>query len=116
MSWSFSLPLSLSRRLGLEAIFGCLAAGFIIGPYALGIIPDAEDVLRLAEFGAVLLLFISGLELQPSRLWMMHILYSASVAPEEYLAKDMVIFLGYGKQRVWISLANELIIVRRPHT
>lgn len=72
--------------------------------------------LRLAEFGAVLLLFISGLELQPSRLWVMHILYSASVAPEEYLAKDMVIFLGYGKQRVWISLANELIIVRRPHT
>jgi CubicO group peptidase (beta-lactamase class C family) len=34
------------------------------------------------------------------------------VAPEGYHADDMVIFLGYGEQRVWISPSNELVIVR----
>lgn len=34
------------------------------------------------------------------------------VAPEEYLADDMVIFLGYGDQRVWVSPSNDLVIVR----
>lgn len=34
------------------------------------------------------------------------------VAPENYRADDMITFLGYGEQRVWISPSNELIIVR----
>lgn len=34
------------------------------------------------------------------------------VAPEDYLADDMVIFLGYGDQRVWVSPSNDLVIVR----
>jgi len=63
------LVVPLSRRLGLGAILGYLAAGGVIGPYALGLIADAEEVLHFAEFGVVLLLFIIGLELHPSRLW-----------------------------------------------
>ena len=65
------LVVPLARRLGLGAILGYLAAGVIIGPYALGLIPAAEEVLHFAEFGVVLLLFIIGLELQPTRLWVM---------------------------------------------
>ncbi|MEW6167955.1 MAG: monovalent cation:proton antiporter-2 (CPA2) family protein [Pseudomonadota bacterium] len=57
------------RRLGLGAVLGYLAAGITIGPSGFGLIGDARDVLRVAEFGVVLLLFIIGLELQPSRLW-----------------------------------------------
>ena len=34
------------------------------------------------------------------------------VAPEGYHTDDMVIFLGYGEQRVWISPLNELVVVR----
>ncbi|MCG8696215.1 MAG: monovalent cation:proton antiporter-2 (CPA2) family protein [Minwuiales bacterium] len=59
----------LSKRLGLGAILGYLAAGIIIGPGGLGLIGHVEDVLHFAEFGVVLLLFVIGLELQPSRLW-----------------------------------------------
>lgn len=65
------LVVPLSRRLGLGAILGYLAAGVVIGPYALGLIPDAEEVLHFAEFGVVLLLFVIGLELHSSRLWVM---------------------------------------------
>jgi monovalent cation:proton antiporter-2 (CPA2) family protein len=65
------LVVPLSRRIGLGAILGYLAAGVLIGPDALGLIADGEEILHFAEFGVVLLLFVIGLELQPSRLWVM---------------------------------------------
>jgi monovalent cation:proton antiporter-2 (CPA2) family protein len=59
----------LFRRLKLGAVLGYLAAGAIIGPWGLGMIPHAEATLSFAELGVVLLLFLVGLELEPSRLW-----------------------------------------------
>ncbi len=35
-----------------------------------------------------------------------------AVAPQGYLADDMILFLGYGGQKVWISSVQELVIVR----
>jgi glutathione-regulated potassium-efflux system ancillary protein KefC/glutathione-regulated potassium-efflux system protein KefB len=62
------LAIPLFRRLRLSSILGYLAAGVAIGPWGLRIIQDAEGVMHTAEFGVVLLLFVIGLELQPSRL------------------------------------------------
>src|SRR5688572_2672775 len=62
------IAVPLFRRLGLSSILGYLAAGVVIGPWGLRIIEHAESVLHFAEFGVVLLLFVIGLELQPSRL------------------------------------------------
>jgi Kef-type K+ transport system membrane component KefB len=59
----------LSRRLGVGAVLGYLAAGLVIGPSALGLVSDVDNILQFAELGVVLLLFIIGLELQPTRLW-----------------------------------------------
>ncbi len=59
----------LFRRLKLGAVLGYLAAGAIIGPWGFGLIPHAEATLDFAELGVVLLLFLVGLELEPSRLW-----------------------------------------------
>ena len=59
----------LFRRLKLGAVLGYLAAGVLIGPWGLGLIGDAESTLHFAELGVVLLLFLVGLELEPSRLW-----------------------------------------------
>ena len=61
------VPLFIRFRLG--AVLGYLAAGIIIGPSLLGLVSEPERVLRFAEFGIVMLLFVIGLELQPSRLW-----------------------------------------------
>lgn len=61
------------KRLGLSSILGYLAAGVVIGPYVLGIFTDPDQILHFAELGVVLLLFIIGLELRPSRLWRMRI-------------------------------------------
>ena len=58
----------LFRRLRLGAVLGYLAAGMVVGPSGLGLVTDVDRMLQLAEFGVVLLLFVIGLELQPSRL------------------------------------------------
>ncbi len=58
----------IARRLGLGAVLGYLGAGVLIGPWVLNLISDVEDTLHFAELGVVLLLFVIGLELRPSRL------------------------------------------------
>ncbi len=63
------LLLPLFQRLGLGSILGYLAAGIVIGPLGLGLIPGAEAVLHFAELGVVLMLFLVGLELAPEQLW-----------------------------------------------
>jgi glutathione-regulated potassium-efflux system ancillary protein KefC/glutathione-regulated potassium-efflux system protein KefB len=62
------LVIPLFRRLRLSSILGYLAAGVVLGPWGLRIVQDTEGVMHIAEFGVVLLLFVIGLELQPSRL------------------------------------------------
>ncbi len=61
----------LFRRLGLGATLGYLIAGAVLGPFVLGMVGDAEQKLGFAELGITLLLFLVGLELDPSKLWKM---------------------------------------------
>jgi glutathione-regulated potassium-efflux system protein KefB len=64
------LFVTLFRRFGLGAVLGYLVAGALVGPHGLGVIDgEAESILHIADFGIVLLLFLVGLELHPSRLW-----------------------------------------------
>ena len=65
------IAVPIFRRLGLGAVLGYLAAGMAVGPQGLGIAGDVDSVMHFAEFGVVLLLFVIGLELQPTRLWTM---------------------------------------------
>ena len=65
------LAVPISKKIGFGSVLGYLAAGIIIGPYGLQLIEDAENILHFAELGVVFLLFIIGLELQPSRLWVL---------------------------------------------
>jgi CPA2 family monovalent cation:H+ antiporter-2 len=52
----------LARALRLPAMLGYLLTGIVIGPYALGLIPDTPQTRYLAEFGVVFLMFSIGLE------------------------------------------------------
>ena len=61
----------IAQRLGLGALLGFLVAGAAIGPRALGLVTDVDAILHFAELGVALLLFVIGLELQPSRMWTM---------------------------------------------
>ncbi len=59
----------LFRRLGLGAVLGYLAAGVAIGPWGLALIDDVDSIFAFSMIGVVLLLFLLGLEMKPSRLW-----------------------------------------------
>ena len=63
------IAVPLLNRVGLGSVLGYLAAGICIGPSFLAFVQDVESVLHFAELGILLLLFLIGLELQPSRLW-----------------------------------------------
>jgi len=65
------IAVPLFQALGLGAIPGFLVAGVILGPSGLGYIENYDEIAPLAELGVVLLLFIIGIEINPSRLWKM---------------------------------------------
>lgn len=56
------------RKLALPAILGYLAVGMLLGPHALGVVPDNETTQLLADFGVVFLVFTLGLEFSLPRL------------------------------------------------
>lgn len=62
----------IAKKIGLSSILGYLFAGIIIGPYVLGFIgEEGQDIMHFAEFGVVMMLFLIGLELDPSKFWRM---------------------------------------------
>ena len=84
----------LFRRLKLSAVLGYIAEGLMIGPWGLGLVDHVDNVLHFAEFGVVLLLFVIGLELQPSRLLVMrHAVFGAG-ALQVVLTTALLAFAG----------------------
>ena len=59
----------LFRRLGLGSVLGYLAAGLVLSRPELGLFRDSHTILQIAELGVVMLMFVIGLKMQPSRLW-----------------------------------------------
>jgi monovalent cation:proton antiporter-2 (CPA2) family protein len=60
----------LAKRLGLGSVLGFLLAGAALGPSVLGLVGgEGETVKHFAEFGVIMMLFLVGLELEPSKLW-----------------------------------------------
>lgn len=61
----------LFRSIGLPPIMGYLLVGMILGPHAIGWVPDTPQTRHLAEFGVVFLMFSIGLEFSLARLYQM---------------------------------------------
>ncbi len=78
------IAIPIFRRFKLGSVLGYLTAGIIIGPASLGLISAVDRTQDIAQFGIVLLMFVIGLELQPSRLWVLRksifVLGSAQIA------------------------------------
>ncbi|WP_085317970.1 monovalent cation:proton antiporter-2 (CPA2) family protein [Derxia lacustris] len=58
----------LFRLLHLPPMLGYLAVGIVVGPHALGVVPDTPRTRYLAEFGVVFLMFSIGLEFNLAKL------------------------------------------------
>jgi monovalent cation:proton antiporter-2 (CPA2) family protein len=101
------LLVPIFQRLKLGAVLGYLGAGMLIGPWGLGMIGEVESTLEFAEFGVVLLLFLVGLELQPSRLWVLRRpvfgLGGAQVAVTGAALAALALWFGLPWQAAWVT-------------
>ncbi len=59
----------LTQVLGMGTIPGYLLAGILIGPSVLKLVTDVPAITDISQWGVVMMLFVIGLELEPSRLW-----------------------------------------------
>jgi len=101
------LMVALFRYLRLPPMIAYFVVGLILGPYALGVLPDSESSRHFVEFGIVFLMFTIGLEFSLPKLnSMRHILFGLGGAQVAItLATTMVFstFLG-------LDLAEAFII------
>jgi len=71
----------IAKRLGMGSVLGYLLGGIAIGPYFLGLVGgEGTGVMHIAEFGVVMMLFLTGLELEPAHFWGMRRLILGSGA------------------------------------
>ena len=87
------LAVTVFKRLKLPAMLGYLSAGILIGPNALGLVPDSPETRHLAEFGVVFLMFSIGLEFNLPKL----------------VAMRRVVF-GLGLAQVGITIVGTILL------
>ncbi|WP_224994654.1 monovalent cation:proton antiporter-2 (CPA2) family protein [Cesiribacter sp. SM1] len=69
---SAMIMVPIAKRLGLGSVLGYLIAGILIGPAVLDVTGvESHQLLEIAELGVVMMLFIIGLDLEPSHIWNM---------------------------------------------
>jgi CPA2 family monovalent cation:H+ antiporter-2 len=101
----------IAKRLGMGSVLGYLLAGMLIGPFVLGFIgKEGQDIMHFAEFGVVMMLFLIGLELEPSQFWKMRRsivgMGSMQLIATSVLIFFLLIFIGLRWQEsIAVSLA-----------
>ena len=81
----------IATRFKQPAVFGLLLVGAIIGPNSLNLVQDTNMIRMMADFGAILILFIIGLEFDVSKLMKL----GARSILIGLLKFAIVLFLGY---------------------
>ena len=81
----------IAARFKQPAVFGLLLVGAVIGPYSLNLVQDTNMIKMMADFGAVLILFIIGLEFDVSKLMKL----GARSVLIGFLKFAIVLFFGY---------------------
>ena len=93
---------TLARKLQLPPLLGYLLAGILIGPNALGFVPNTAENRYLAEFGVVFLMFSIGLEFNLPKLMAMRAvvfgLGLAQVAVTTIMGVAAAVLFGFGWQ------------------
>ena len=81
----------IATKFKQPAVFGLLLVGAVIGPNSLNLVQDINIIRMMADFGAILLLFIIGLEFDVSKLMKL----GARSILIGLLKFAIVLFLGY---------------------
>ncbi len=99
------------RLLNLPPMLGYLAVGILIGPHALGLVPDSRETRYLAEFGVVFLMFSIGLEFSLPKLKSMRSLVFGLGMGQVVLTVLSVVAAGWVVGRFWpLPLAEVFVL------
>jgi glutathione-regulated potassium-efflux system protein KefB len=101
---------TLFQRLRLGSVSGFLVAGVVVGPSVLGLIDNRDEIGHFAAIGVVLLLFVIGVELNPSRLWRMRRLVFGLGSLQVILTGLVLGFLCYN----WFDMPLRVAILVGP--
>ena len=79
-------------------IVAYIAIGCLLGPHGLAVVSDAVHLSEIAEIGIIFLLFLVGLDLQPSKLhnMVMKSLVTALLSSVAFFAIGFAIMLAFG--------------------
>ena len=64
------IAVPIFKKIGLGSVLGYLIAGLIIGPFGFAFFSDPNAIIHVAELGVVMYLFIIGLEMRPTHLYL----------------------------------------------
>ena len=94
----------IAKRLGLGSVLGYLIAGIAIGPFGLDFVGEkGQDIMHFAEFGVVMMLFLVGLELEPSLVWRMRSPILGLGGLQVILTAAAIALCGVGLGLAWPS-------------
>ncbi len=89
----------ISKFFRQPLVLGYVLGGFLIGPFALGLIKDVGIIKQLAELGIAFLLFIVGLELDLNKFKQLGFV----VALTGILQVFFVTLVSFGLMRFWLA-------------
>lgn len=106
------IAVPIARRLGLGAVLGYLLAGIAIGPFGFALLQQrGADVMHVAEFGVVMMLFVVGLELDARQLWQKRMMLLGTGGMQLLGTTALLAGLGMALGAEWrIAVAGGLIL------
>jgi monovalent cation:proton antiporter-2 (CPA2) family protein len=121
------LAVPLAQRARLGSVPGYLLAGIVVGPAVLGLVDEHELIAIAGEFGVVFLLFVTGIELSPARLWLlrrlvfglggMQLLATAAaiglLALAAGIGRDAALIVGFGLALSSTALVLQMLAERK---
>ncbi len=111
----------IATRFKQPAVFGLLLVGAIIGPNSLNLVKDQSMINMMADFGAILILFIIGLEFDISKLMKLGarsiLIGFLKVAIVLFFGYETTLLLGFGTKAalfigVILSFSSTVVVVK----
>lgn len=96
-----SIMVPLASRFKLGSVLGYLIVGILIGPFGLKLIGNSQQIMHFAEFGVIMMLFLIGLELEPSMLWKLRKLIVGLGSLQVLLTTGTLIAIGLSLGYDW---------------
>lgn len=111
----------IAARFKQPAVFGLLLVGAIIGPSSLNLVQDSKMIGMMADFGAILMLFIIGLEFDMSKLMKLGarsiLIGLLKFAIVLFFGYETTLFLGFSSKvalfvGVILSFSSTIVVIK----